>query len=195
MANKWLCDLIQNWIKCWSRSSEAKLIKQEAQWTHWKCPQFHLPWDRNMECHIVKARFSSLYHMWQDHTFMKLRLYKATVFSSLTHLCEAWDLIKSLNGLNSRCLHMITMKNYHSTATAYDYNLILAMWRHRIRFIGHLMRMDNNRLLKRSFIACARRPLTNNRFPSHGLSNENSKWNFSSTGQNRMEHRRVNTLL
>ena len=113
--------------------------------------------------HIAQARFSSLHHMWQDHrlpTSMKLRLYEAAVCSSLTHSCEAWDLspsvMKSVNGFNSRCLHMITKKSYHSTATAPDYNLILAMRRRRMRFLGHLMRMDNNRLLKRCFIAYVR---------------------------------------
>ena len=86
--------------------------------------------------HIAQALFSSLHQMWQDHrlpTFMKLRLYEAAVCSSLTHSCEAWDLspsvMKSVNGYNSRCLNMITKKSYHSTATAPDFNLILAMRR------------------------------------------------------------------
>ena len=57
--------------------------------------------------HIAQARFSSLQHMWQDHrlpTSMKLRLYEAAVYSSLTHSCEEWDLspsvMKSVNGFN-----------------------------------------------------------------------------------------------
>ena len=60
---------------------------------------------------IVQSVFSSLSHIWKDHPLslaMKLRLYKASVCSTFTHACEAWDLtneIKRLiNGLNSRCL-------------------------------------------------------------------------------------------
>jgi len=119
--------------------------------------------DVTYRMNIAQARFSSLYHMWNDHrlpTSMKLRLYKAAVCSTLTHSCEAWDMsprvIKSINGFNSRCLHVITKKSYRSTATAPDYNLVLEIRRRRLRFLGHVLRMDSSRLLKRSLIAYVR---------------------------------------
>ena len=112
---------------------------------------------------IAQARFSSLYHMWNDHrlpTSMKLRLYKSAVCSTFTHSSEAWDMTprvtRSINGFNSRCLHVITKKSYRSTATAPVYNLVLAIRRRRLRFLGHVLRMDDSRLLKRSLVAYVR---------------------------------------
>ena len=112
---------------------------------------------------IAQAQFSSLYHMWNDHrlpTSMKLRLYKTAVCFSLTHACEAWDMsqrvTRSINGFNSRCLHLITKKSYRSTATAPDYNLLLAIRRRRLRFLGHILRLNDSRLLKQSLTAYVR---------------------------------------
>ena len=112
---------------------------------------------------IVQAQFSSLYHMWNDHrlpTSMKLRLYKTAVCFSLTHACEAWDMsqrvTRSINGFNSRCLQLITKKSYRSTATDPDFNLVLAIRRRRLRFLGHILRMDDSRLLKQSLTAYVR---------------------------------------
>ena len=112
---------------------------------------------------IAQARFSSLYHMWNDHrlpTSMKLRLYKTAVCSTFTHSCKAWDMAqrvtRSINGFNSRYLQLIMKKSYRNTATAPDFNLVLAIRRRRLRFLGHVLRMDNSRLLKQSLTAYVR---------------------------------------
>jgi hypothetical protein len=113
--------------------------------------------------HIAQARFSSLFHLWDDHrlpTSMKLRLYKTAVCSTFTHACEAWDMsqgvVKMINGFNSRCLHRVTDKSYRSTATAPDYNLVLAIRQRRLRYVGHILRMDSERLVKRCLTAYVR---------------------------------------
>ena len=112
---------------------------------------------------MAQARFSSLTPVWKDHRLpksMKLRLYKASVCSTLTHACEAWELstrvIKKTNGFNSRCLHMITGRSYRNTATTPHFNLVKAIRRRRLRYLGHIMRMDNSRLVKRCLIAYTR---------------------------------------
>ena len=112
---------------------------------------------------MAQARFSILTPVWEDHRLpksMKLRLYKASVCSTLTHACEAWELstrvIKKTNGFNSRCLHMITGRSYRSTATTPHFNLVMAIRRRRLRYLGHIMRMDNSRLVKRCLIAYTR---------------------------------------
>ena len=73
---------------------------------------------------IAQARFSSLNRIWQDHRLpraLKIRLYKSSVCSTLTHACEAWDLTEDvqrmLRGFNSRCLHSITgiPRNFRET--------------------------------------------------------------------------------
>ena len=64
---------------------------------------------------IAQSAFSSLSHLWADHRLSrttKLRLYRVCVCSSLTHCCDAWTLnrtvTRSINGFNSRCLHVMT---------------------------------------------------------------------------------------
>ena len=61
---------------------------------------------------IAQTAFGSLSHLWTDHRLSretKLRLYKLSVCSTLTHCCTAWALTRTLtrmiNGFNSRCLH------------------------------------------------------------------------------------------
>ena len=109
---------------------------------------------------IAQARFSSLYHIWKDHRLhlpMKIRLYKSSVCSTLTHACEAWDLTEDvrrmLNGFNSRCLHTITKRPYRATATNPEYNLVLAIRKRRLRYAGHILRMNPNRLVRRTLCA------------------------------------------
>ena len=99
---------------------------------------------------IAQARFSSLHHIWKDHRLprsLKIRLYKSSVCSTLTHACEAWDLTedirKLLNGFNSRCLHTITKQTHRTTATNPPYNLLLAIRKH----------MEENKLVRRALVA------------------------------------------
>ena len=64
---------------------------------------------------IAQTAFGSLSRLWTDHRLSretKLRLYKLSVCSSLTHCCTAWAITRQVtrmtNGFNSRCLHVIT---------------------------------------------------------------------------------------
>ena len=61
--------------------------------------------------------------------------------SSLTHCCEAWTLnrtvIRSINGFNSRRLHVITGEHYRETATAPAYALVLFFFQSSIDNIPH----------------------------------------------------------
>ena len=109
---------------------------------------------------IAQSVFSSFSHVWKDHrvpTSIKLRLYQSAVCSTLTHACEAWDLTvrikKMINGFNSRCLHVLTNKNYRDTATNPDLNLVLLIRRRRLRYLGHILRMERHRLVRRVLAA------------------------------------------
>ncbi|KAI8491775.1 hypothetical protein Bbelb_305800 [Branchiostoma belcheri] len=116
--------------------------------------------DVNYRMVIAQTRFSSLQHIWRDHRLphsMKVRLYKSSVCSTLTHSCEAWDLTRDvtrmINGFNSRCLQVITKKHFRDTATNPDYNLMLTIRRRRLRYLGHILRMDPSRLVRRTLEA------------------------------------------
>ena len=109
---------------------------------------------------IAQSAFSSLSHLWADYRLSrttKLRLYRVCVCSSLTHCCEAWTLnrtvIRSINGFNSRCLHVMTGEHYRETATAPAYDLVLAVRRRRLRYLGHVLRMPSDRMVRCALMA------------------------------------------
>ena len=109
---------------------------------------------------IAQTTFSSLSHMWSDHRLSrntKIKLYSSGVCSTLTHACEAWRLtegvIKSVNGFNSRCLSVITGEELRDTASQPVFDLVSAVVSRRLRYAGHILRMDPERLLHRAFIA------------------------------------------
>jgi len=103
---------------------------------------------------IARERFSQLSNIWRDSRLpqqMKLRLYKASVCSTVTHGCEAWTLkpatLRMLNGFNSRCLSQISGCSYRDEAVSPSYNLVAAVRRRRMRWLGHILRMPDERLL------------------------------------------------
>ena len=109
---------------------------------------------------IAQDAFNSLYKLWEDRRLplsMKLRMYFTAVCSTFTHACESWDLTeevrKTINGFNSRCLHVITGKSYRETATQPDFDLVLAIRKRRLRYLGHVLRMSDDRLVKRTLVA------------------------------------------
>ena len=109
---------------------------------------------------LATTTFSSLSHIWPDHRLpiaLKLRLYCAAICSTFLHACEAWDLtdtvVKNINGFNSRCLHIITRKTYRDTAVNPDFDLVRAIRKRRLRYLGHILRLPPERLLRKSLFA------------------------------------------
>ena len=109
---------------------------------------------------IAQARFTSLFHIWDDHRLsilLRLRLYCAAVCSTFSHASEAWDLtesvVKNINGFNSRCLHTITGKSYRETAVNPDFNLVRSIRQRRLRYLGHILRLPPERLLRKALFA------------------------------------------
>ena len=109
---------------------------------------------------IAQAAFASLSHLWMDHRLsrnIKLRLYNLCVCSTLTHSCETRKLTKAvsriLNGFNNRCLHVITGEEYRDTAISPAYNLLLAVRQRRLRYLGHLLRLSRDSVVRRTLIA------------------------------------------
>ncbi len=117
---------------------------------------------------IAQSAFSSLSYLWADHRLS--RTTKLCVCSSLTHCCEAWTLnrtvTRSINGFNSRCLHVMTGEHYRETATAPAYDLVLAVRKRRLRYLGHVLRMPADRMVR-----CALRALVSDavKYPTGSL--------------------------
>ena len=87
---------------------------------------------------------------------LKLRLYAANVCSTLTHGSEAWTLtpraLATLNGFNSRQLHRITGRSYREEATQPSYDLLTAVRRRRHQWLGQILRMPADRLVRRAVL-------------------------------------------
>ena len=90
-----------------------------------------------------------------------LRLYAASVCSTLTHGSEAWMLtpraLATLNGFNSRQLHRITGRSYREEATKPSYDLLTAVWTRRHHWLGHILRMPADRLVRGAVLALGQR--------------------------------------
>ena len=82
-----------------------------------------------------------------------MRLYISSVCSILTYGSEAWNLTKEvrrkLNGVNSRMVSIITGKTPHEEASdgTRSFDLVRAVRARRLSWLGHILRMDQDRLL------------------------------------------------
>ena len=111
---------------------------------------------------IGQVRFSSLFNIWQDSRLtikIKLDLHKSSVCTTQTHGSEAWTLIpislKRINGFNSRCLHHITGRTYREEAVNPTFNLVAAIRRHRKQWLGHILRLQEDSLLRTAVCSLA----------------------------------------
>ena len=94
----------------------------------------------------AQATFGSLSNIWNDDRLshaLKMRTYRLSVCSTLT----------GINGFNSRCLHVIAGRDYRDTATAPQYDLLRAIHQRRLRYLGHVLRMPESRVVRRALMA------------------------------------------
>ena len=122
---------------------------------------------------IAQTTFGSLSNIWADHRLsraLKLRTYKLAVCPTLTHSSEAWTLtaavMRSNNGFNSRYLHVITGQDYRHTATAPVFDLVRAIRQRRLRYLGHILRMPESRVVRRALMAIT---VTGTQYPEGSL--------------------------
>ena len=84
----------------------------------------------------------------------KLKIYKCAVGSLFTYGSEAWNLsdktLRKLNGANAGCLHRFTGKSRveESRPTTCTYSLTSDIRRRRATWLGHILRMQNTRLVR-----------------------------------------------
>ena len=108
---------------------------------------------------MTKQRFGKMRHLWSSkalHLRLRLRLYIVSVCSIMTYGSEAWNLTKEvkkkLNGANSQMLSAITGKSYREEAVeaTCSFNLLRAIRARRLQWLGHILRLDEDRLLQRA---------------------------------------------
>ena len=101
------------------------------------------------------TRMGQLRHVFSSKlsVSLKLRIYICSLF---TYGSEAWTLDErtraTLNGANARCLSRITGRTIHEEASARSrtFDLVAAIRRTRMRWLGHILRMDEDRLIKKT---------------------------------------------
>ena len=128
--------------------------------------------DSEIHARIGKARaaFSKLRHLWREKGVserLKGRVYEAAVRTVLLYGCETWPVrtedLKRLQAFDHRCLryiagiHWAHKVNNEEVRTRVLGNgvksLAYAMRRHKLRWLGHVLRMPDHRLPKRVLLA------------------------------------------
>nr|CAH8869570.1 unnamed protein product [Trichobilharzia regenti] len=123
---------------------------------------------------IMKARvaYINLSHLWRRRDVslaIKGRVYNASVRAALLYACETWPLraedVRRLCVFDHRCLRRIACVRWHHRASNSEvrrrvfehsgdhHSLNVVIWKHRLRWLGHVLRMSPQRLPYRSLFA------------------------------------------
>ena len=118
----------------------------------------HIP-DVRQRIAKAKSRAGRLRHILQSPLLeldFRLRLYILGCCSILTYGSEAWTLdertCKIINGANAFMLSHITGKSRHeeSSYNTSSFNILLWIRSRRLKWLGHILRMDDSRLVKQA---------------------------------------------
>lgn len=110
---------------------------------------------------MAVARAGKLRNIWAATELtlkLKMRLYKSACCSILTYGSEAWVLneaaCKIINGANASMLSHITGLSRHTEASSRSTTFNLVKWirARRLKWVGHILRMDDNRLVKKALL-------------------------------------------
>ena len=110
---------------------------------------------------MAMTRMGQLRHVFSSKIILnlKLKVYKLAVCSLLVYGSEAWNLDQqtcaAINGANDRCLSRLTGKSAHQEASAHTrtYDLVRSIRKCRSKWLGHILRMQQDRMVRRAAIA------------------------------------------
>ena len=110
------------------------------------------------KCARAKQRAGTFRHIWAAKLSidLKVRLYIAACCSILVYGSEGWRLTKEackrINGANAYMLSHITGKTKHDEATTATttFNIIAWIRARRLKWVGHILRLDSGRLIKQT---------------------------------------------
>ena len=84
---------------------------------------------------------------------IRLRLYSAIVGSTMLHGSSAWIANeitrKTINGVNSKMLSLISKRSIHDEARNPSLNTVSLMMKRRWSYLGHLLRLEESRTVRR----------------------------------------------
>ena len=83
----------------------------------------------------------------------RIRLYKSLVISTMIYGSSAWLLTErikqKINGVSSKFLFQITKRSIHEEAGNPTFNVIHHVLKRRWEYLGHILRMDDSRAVRR----------------------------------------------
>ena len=92
---------------------------------------------------------------------MRIRLYRSLVVQLLIYGSKAWffkdGIRKSVNGVNSKFLSQITKNSIHAEARQPSFSVVDDILKRRWQYLGHILRMENYRTLRRFLLELAPR--------------------------------------
>ena len=126
------------------------------------------PADGNHEV-PVQHRINIAWGAFNDHrkslttaklpTALRTSLYRAVVVSTMAYGSEAWmftdQMRRKVNGINSKMLSQITRRTIHEEARSPAFNTVEHVLSRRWEYLGHILRLDENRALKQIAINIA----------------------------------------
>ena len=84
------------------------------------------------------------------HTIISC-LWTPTLYDYVVLYCGVWN-----KGYTYIHTYIITGQDYRVTATAPEYDLLLAIRQRRLRYLGHILRMPESRVVRRALVALAK---------------------------------------
>ena len=90
----------------------------------------------------------------------RVRLYRTLIGqTTMIYGCEAWSFTekikKKINGVNSKMLSQITKRTIHQEAASPTFNIVGYIRKQRWSYLGHIIRLDPNRALRKFVIDLA----------------------------------------
>ena len=143
---KWAPDPVKN---CWQFEYLGAVFQADGS---------QMP-DVRRRVAMAKQRHGKMRHVWKSrklHPRLKLRLYIAGVCSVMVYGSETWMLTPAvrrlLNGANSQMVAIITDKTIREEATeaTRTYDLVASIRATRLRWLGQILRMEEDRLVKKA---------------------------------------------
>jgi hypothetical protein len=109
---------------------------------------------------IARERFGKLHEIWRSKklaTSVKVRIYACAVVSVLTYGSEIWRFdeksMRQLRGWNARCLVVITGRDHRDETVEPTFDLLGRLRSRRLRWAGHILRLEEASLLRRVLLA------------------------------------------
>jgi hypothetical protein len=125
---------------------------------------------------IARSRFAELHEIWRDKKLpvsAKVRIYACAVVSVLTYGSEIWRMdaktMASLRGWNGRCLSSITGRSIRDETVDPQFDLVSRLRSRRLRWAGHILRMEEPNLMRRVLLSQVQRDLDRGSQESGGL--------------------------